>query len=107
MVGTGFDEVGGALEVLAGEGVPDGLGTVIVLLVPLTRPTMQLRLESRVFVDQPRLEDVTEQVVVPIPETPVVERDEEQVGSFERVEHRLRVVPLHDGVAEFGGQAAQ
>ena len=40
------------------------------------------------LVEQPGPEQVGEQVVVAVPAPPVVERDEEQVGALERLEHR-------------------
>ena len=57
----------------------DRLGAFAVPLVPLARPPMELRDLLGLLVEQARPQDVGEQVVVAIPLTPVVERDEEQV----------------------------
>ena len=79
-----------------------------VLLVPLARPPVQLRRRrSGRSSQQARLEHVGEQMVIAIPLAPVVERDEEQVPSIERLQHRLAAVLAGDGVAQRAAQPAE
>ena len=66
-------------------------------------PATQLGL----LVEQARLEHVGEQVVVAIPPSPVVERDEEQVPSIERLQRRLATVLAGDGIAQRAIHARQ
>ena len=46
------------------------------------------------------LQDVGEEVVVAVPAPTVVERDDEQVGAVERLQHGGAVVTAGDGVAQ-------
>ncbi len=59
------------------------------------------------LVQQARLQHVGEEVVVAIPPTPVVERDEEQVPSIERLQRRLAAALAGDGVAQRPAQPGQ
>ena len=82
-------QVPGAVVVLAGQGMTDRLRRVAVGREPAAGPPVQFGHLVAAFVEQVRLQDVGEQVVVAIPLSPVVERDQEQVRPFERHQDRL------------------
>ena len=85
----------------------DRLGPLAVLLVPVARPPVQVPDPVGLLVQQVRLQDVGEQVVVAVPAPAVVERHQEQVGPVEGLQHRLAVVLAGDGVAQRAAQPAQ
>ena len=78
--------------------MPDRLATLAGPLEPLGRALMQRRQIVGPFVTEVRLEHVGEQMVVAIPLPPVVQRDEEQVLSFERLQHCLAATLAGDGI---------
>ena len=59
------------------------------------------------LVRQVRAQHIAKEVVIAIPLAPVVERDQEQIGPVERLEHGLASVLLGDGVAQRAGQPIQ
>ena len=83
------------------------LGTFAVVLIPLGRAPMELHHVLGPFIAQARLEHVGEQMVVPIPLPPVVQRDEEQVLSLERLQHRLAAVLAGNGIGQRAIQPAE
>ena len=85
----------------------DRLGRLAVLLVPRARPPVQLRNVVGPLVQQVRLQNVREEVVVAVPLAAVVERDQEQVPSIQRLEHGLAAVPAGNGIAERAAQPVQ
>ena len=87
--------------------VADGLGAVAVLLVPLACPTVQLGRQLGLLVQEARPQDVGEELVVAVPLAPVVERDEEQVASIERLQHGLAPALAGHGVAQRAGQPVE
>ena len=95
-----LDELRSAGEVLGGQGMGDGLSSLAVALVPVARPPVQHGYDSRLLVENTDGEDVGEQVVVAVPLATVVERDDEQVRSLQRLEHRLARRLARDGIAE-------
>ena len=62
---------------------------------------------SGLLVEQPRAEDVGEEVVVAVPPTVVVERDDEEVVALERLQHRPPAVLAGHGVAQGAVQTLQ
>ena len=53
---------------------------------------------------QVRLQDVGEQVVVPVPVALVVQRHQEEVRALQPLEHRPAAAPLEDGVAQVAAE---
>jgi hypothetical protein len=53
------------------------------------------------------VQNVREEVVVAVPAAAVVERDHEQVGAVQRLEHGLPAVLAGDGVAQGAAQPVQ
>ena len=56
------------------------------------------------LVEQPRPQDVAEEVVVAVPLPPVVERDQEEVGPLEGFQPRGAALLAGDGVAQRAAQ---
>ena len=83
-----LDEVACPHDVSAGQRVPDrGLG-LSCLGVPAGGLTMQPWEIAWPLVEQVRVQDVSEEVVVAVPAPVAVERDEEQVRPVQGLEHR-------------------
>ena len=59
------------------------------------------------LVQQARSQHVGKEMVVAIPLAAVVERDQEQVPSIERLQHGLAAVLAGDGIAQWAAQPAQ
>ena len=102
-----LDQVGRPLDVARGERVPDRLRGLAVRLPPGARTAMELGHVVGMLVEQPGPEQVGEQVVIAVPAAPVVERDEEQVGPLERLEHRRPAGPAGDRVAQRAGEPVE
>ena len=62
--------------------------------------TVQRRDAVGLLVEQARPQHVAEEVVVAVPPTAVVERDQEEVAPLERLEHGLAAVLAGDGIAQ-------
>ncbi len=71
-----------------------------VLPVPLARAAVQVVRGFGALGHEVGLQDVGEEVVVAVPAATVVERDDEQVGAVERLQHGGAVVAAGDGVAQ-------
>ncbi len=78
----------------------DGLSPFALALVPLTGPSVQLQSKLGLLVFEMSLQDVGEQVVIAVPATLIVERNDEGIPSFQGVQHRLAVASLGDSVTE-------
>ena len=102
-----LDEFAGVRWVVGEHCVADGVGEVVVGLVPLACAAVELCDGVGRLGAQPRGEHVGEEVVVPIPATLIVERHHEEVGALERLEHRGAVGVAGDGVAQRAGQAGE
>ena len=76
-------QVGGTVEVLGGERVPDRVRDEAVSGVPVAGPLVQIRHLVGVLGEQACVQDVGEQVVVAVPGALGVERDEEEVAALE------------------------
>ena len=68
---------------------------------------MQVRYLVGLLVEQARLQHVGKEVVVAIPPAAVVERDQEQVPSVQRLQHGLAAVLPGDGIAQRAAQPVQ
>ena len=84
-----LDQARGPLEVVPAQRMLDGLSGLAVCLIPVAGSPMQLGDEARLLVEQVGLEHIGEEVVVPVPTTLVVERDEKEVRPVERLQHGL------------------
>ena len=102
-----LDQVRRPLEILAGQRVADRLGPLAVLLVPVARPPVQLGDVVGLLVQQARPQHVGEEMVIAIPLAAVVERDQEQVPSLQRLQHGLAAVLAGDGIAQWAAQPVQ
>jgi hypothetical protein len=102
-----LDELGRAREITGSEGVVDGVRTLTVLLIPVARPSVQLLYVVGRLLRQTRAKHVRKEVVVAIPLTAVVQRDDEQVPSFERLQLGLAIVEPGDGITHRTAQALQ
>jgi hypothetical protein len=100
-------EVRGPLVVAAGQGMPDGVGGITVVLEPGTGPPVQPPDVVRLLFEQVRAQHVGEQVVVAVPLPMVVERDEEQVGPLQRHQPRRAAGLTGDGVAQPTGEPVE
>ena len=78
----------------------DGLGPFALALVPLTGPSVQLRSTLGLLVFEMSLQDVGEQVVIAVPATLIVERNDEEIPPLQGAQHRLAVASLGDSVTE-------
>jgi hypothetical protein len=102
-----LDQVGCPLDVATGKRVPDRGGRFTGSVVPVTGPTVQGRHLLGPLVAQVGLQHLREQVVVAVPAPGVVERDDEQVGSLQGLEHGPAVLLPGDGVAQRPGEPVE
>jgi hypothetical protein len=87
--------------------VADGLVDQPVLLAPAGRPVVQLRHQVRLGLQHAGAEQIGEQVMQAPPAALLVQRDQEQVGPLQLLQHALAVrVPGH-GVAERAAEPLQ
>src|SRR5918994_1298605 len=96
--GVAPDQGRHAVDVALRAGVVEGGVDVAVLFPPRARARVQGRLDRRVEAIELATEHVPEEVVVAVPLTASVERDEEQVRSVDLLEHSRRVRALQDVV---------
>ena len=107
-LGHGFlHQVGGPGEVLRGQRVPDGLRGEALPGVPVAGPPVQLRDQVGVLAEQPGVQHVGEEVVVAVPRTLGVQRDQEQVVPLQVREHRGAPALSADGVAQGAGEPVE
>ena len=76
-------------------------------LIPPTGPLVQQRKLLRLSDQQGRPQHLGEEVVEPVLLAPVIQGDEEQVGSLEQGEHFRSVAAVGDGVARRPGQPVE
>ena len=100
-------QVGGTVEVLGRERVPDRIRDEVVGGVPGAGPPVQVRHLVGVLGEQARAEDVGEQVVVAVPGALGVERDEEEVAALEVLQRPGAVGAAGDGVAQGAGEVGR
>ena len=87
--------------------VADRLGRLTVPLVPRARPPVQRRDLVGLLCQQMRAENVGKEVVVAIPEAPVVQRDDEEVAALQGLQPRRASLLVGDGVAQWAVQPVQ
>ena len=101
------DELGGRAPIAGGDRVADGLRDLPLVGEPRGRAPVQRRRGARLLGLQARAQQLGEQVVVAVPLTAAVERDDEQVAAVEVREPRGRAVAAHHGVAQGAGHPPQ
>jgi hypothetical protein len=101
------DQLAGLRDVAGEYGMVNGLLGKPCLAVPGARPPVQDRRQRRLGHPQLVLEQLAEQVVVAVPGTLIVQRDQEEVGALQPVEDPGRVPALGDGVAQWRRQSLQ
>ena len=100
-------EAGGAVDVAAGLGVFDGHLEFAVGFAPGRGPTVQHDLDLGFAPLQLGAQQIAEQAVVPVPLAPPVERDEQEVRPFERLEHARGAGPVEHGIAQAAAHAVE
>ncbi len=87
--------------------MPNGLGPLAILLVPLAGPPVEIGNEIWLFIEQARPQDIGKEVVIAIPLTAGVERDHEQIRPLEGLERRSSATLPGDRVAQGTVQSVQ
>ena len=85
----------------------DGFGPVALVLVPFTRSAVQLWSPLGLLVFEVCLQDVGKEVVIAVPATLIVERNDEEVPPFQGTQHRLAVASPGDGITERAAQPVE
>ena len=78
-----LDELRGSVEMSAGQCMAHRLRGVTFPFVPCARPKVELSHHRGLLIDQSRAQNIGEEVVIAVPVSTVVERDEEQIRSIE------------------------
>ncbi len=99
-----LDEPGGALDIPGGQRKTDRLGRQVVLLAPQACPPAQKRDLAGQLGQRMGEEHLGEEVVIAEPVTLSVERDDEQVGALEGLQHGRAAHAAGDGIAERSAQ---
>ena len=100
-------QVGGLVDVTAGEGVPDGVGQAVVLGVPVRGVVVQAPDVLGAPGRESRAQRLREEVVVAPPLPLVVERDHEEVRPLQRLQQLLAVGAASDRVAQRPAQVVE
>lgn len=87
--------------------MPDGFDQIAFGLVPGAGPKVKLGDDVGLLVEEVRLQDVAEEVVIAVPVATVVQRDEEQVRSLQPCEPCLAGGLPGDGVAQRPGESIE
>ena len=87
-------------EILGGQRVADRIGRRAMLLVPRARAPVQRGDQLGLLRPQMRGEHVGKEVVIAIPVTPVVQRNDKEVAALERLQPRRAVLLAGDGIAQ-------
>ena len=85
----------------------DRFGWLTVPREPLARTLVQGKYLVWLLLHRARLKDVREELVIPIPPTLIVERNDEQVGALEGLQHRLPGFPPGNRIAQGAAQAVK
>ena len=94
-------------------GVPGGqrvryrIAGETMLLMPGGRSAVQRRDPAGLFGLQPGAEQVGEQLVITPPAAHLIQRQQEQAGLLDRLQHRLAAGPAGDRIAQLPGQPLQ
>src|SRR6478609_3836671 len=102
-----LNQAGGSVEVFARQRVPDCLGAVTVVLVPVAGTTVQVGHPGWLLIEEARAQHVGKELVVAIPAPAVIKRDEEEVPAIERLQHRRAALVTSNGIAERASQPTQ
>ena len=102
-----LNQAGGSVEVFARQRVPDCLGAVTVVLVPVAGTTVQVGHPRWLLIEEARAQHVGKELVVAIPAPAVIKRDEEEVPAIERLQHRRAALVTSNGIAERASQPTQ
>ena len=93
-------EVRGAVKVQCGQSVFYGAMSHAMLFVPATGTLMQQRNLLRLLAAQACPKHIGKEAVVAIPLSPVVQRDEEQVGALQGQERAAAIGPVGHGITQ-------
>jgi hypothetical protein len=102
-----FDQAGCEFDIGNSQGVLHRFGRQIVLLVPGAGPSMQCGDQCRRGLLQVVAQHLGKQVVIAIPTSLVIKRDDKQVCPVERFQHALAPLPLCHRLAERSAQALE
>ena len=102
-----LDQPGGPAHLPGGHRVPDRIISQPVLLVPGRRVSVQLRRPNRLFLLQPRAEQVSEKVMVAPPAAHLIQRQQEQARPLHPLKQRLAACPASDLIAQLPRQPLQ
>src|SRR6188508_2829654 len=106
-LGLELDQLRRSEEVLAGDCTANRFRAVTVGFVPVARPQVQGRHELWRLVFQVQAKDIAKEMVIAVPLPPVIEGDQEEVGSLQDFEDGLAVALAGDGIAERRSQAVE
>ncbi len=84
-----FDHLSGAVYIAPRQGMPNGISGQPGLLVPRTRPSVQLRHQFRLGLAHAQAQQVGKQRVISVPATLRIKRLDKQVGSLQVLENVL------------------
>ncbi len=87
-----------------GERMPDGQERQVIIFVPGRRPFLQRGFLPRL---EPGFEELGEQAVVPVPFPARIEREEEDIGGLELLQHRLAAAAADHRVAQRRGKPVE
>ncbi len=102
-----LDQPGRLRHVLGGQRMPDGVVGQPVLLVPPRGQRMQLPRAAWLLSGQLGAEQVGEEVVISPPSAHLVQRDEEQPGPLDPLQHLLAVGPSGESVTQRARQPVE
>ena len=95
------------VEIAGGERMTDRFSRFPAPLEPATCPAVQRRDLAGLFIEQVRPQHIGEEMVVAIPATAVIQRDQEQVRPLQHHERRSAVRLTGDRIAQRPAQAVE
>ena len=99
-----FHEVRGAVIVQGGKCVYNRFRGHAPALIPAAGSLMQQRNLPRPFAEQAGPKHIGKEAVIAVPFAPVVQRNDKQVGTLQRLEHVAPVLAAGHGVTKRTGQ---
>src|SRR6188508_2025995 len=102
-----LNKAGGSVEVFARQRVPDCLGPVTVVLVPVAGTTVQVGHPRWLLIEEARAQHVAKELVVAIPAPAIIKRYDEEVPAIERLQHRRAALVTSNGIAQRASQSTQ
>ena len=100
-------QVGGGIDLSGREPMPDRVGDLAVVAQPLEGPPMQEAFLVGSGALQLGRDQVTEQVVIPIPTIVAIQRDDERVGTLQLGEGLGSPRPPGHGITQITSETAQ